>query len=116
MYEDARYALDKLFLFMLVVSVAVFVLSLRVEISETAIHTVEYIDFAVLGGYYFFFGHGIYNSKRKLRYMRKHWIMLLLLLLPFIPLARLARLAQAEKVMAIGSNTIWHILDEIGLL
>jgi len=114
--KHLRFALDKLFLFMLFVSIAVFLINLKIDVSKTAIHTVEGIDMAILGGYYFFFGHGIYKAKHKLRYAKKHWIMVILLLLPFLPIARLARYAQLERVFAIGGNTLWHVLDEIGLL
>jgi len=101
---------------MLFVSIAVFLMHMKFGVSEEAIAAVEGIDMAILGGYYFFFGHGIYKAKHKLRYAKRHWIMVILLLLPFLPIARLARYAQLERVFAIGGNTLWHILDEVGLL
>lgn len=116
MLKEARYALDYMFLFMLIVSITIFAINYFVPLGETLIHTVEYLDFGILGGYYFFFAHGLINAKRKVTYLKQHWIMLLLLLMPFIPLARLLRLHMFESVMGIGTNTLWHILDEFGML
>ncbi|MBW2969695.1 hypothetical protein KY309_01505 [Candidatus Woesearchaeota archaeon] len=114
--KHIRYAWDQLFLFMLIVSVTLFVVGLKVEIDKEAIHIIEGIDMTILGGYYYFFLHGFKNSKKKIQYCKKHWVMLLLLTAPLIPVARLAKIARIERVFAIGTNTMWHVLDQLGLL
>jgi hypothetical protein len=116
MYKDLKYTLDFMFLFMLVVSVILFIISFKVDIEGTALSTLHKIDFVILGGYYVFFVHGFYKANQKITYIKKHWIMLALLLLPFLPIARLARLAELERTLAMSTNTLWHFLDELGLL
>jgi len=116
MLKEIKYALDFMFLFMLIVSVTLFAINIVVPLDKLLLHTVEYIDYTVLGGYYFFFFHGLIMAKQKILYVRQHWIMALLLLVPFIPLARLLRLHTIESVLGIGTNTLWHILDEFGML
>ncbi len=116
MYKDLKYMLDFLFIFMLIVSVVLFSIGFFVDLSETALHTVERIDFVVLGGYYGFFMHGFYKAKQKVDYLKHHWIMLALLLIPFIPIARLMKFVEMERMFAIGANTLWHFLDELGML
>ena len=116
MYKDLKYALDFMFLFMLVVSITLFLISFSVELNGTILETLQKIDFVILGGYYAFFANGIIKAKKKISYIKHHWVMLALLLLPLIPIARLARFAQLERTFAISTNTLWHFLDELGLL
>lgn len=116
MYKDFKYALDGMFLFMLFVSIAVFAVNFFVPVGKTVTHTVEYIDFAVLSGYYYVFARGLNRAPRKLAYFKEHWVMFVLLAMPFIPLARIARLMHFEKMFQIGTNTLWHVLDEFGML
>ena len=116
MRTAGRYALDKLFLFMLFVSVAVIGVGYVAEVDPSVLHAIEGIDFAIIGGYYFFFFTGIYKSSNKLQYCKKHIFLIILLLLPFIPLARALKLPLFEKFFKVGADTAWHLLDEIGLL
>ena len=116
MKDDLKYALDKLFLFMLIVSVAVFIISMKVHVDQTILTTVEILDMIVLGGYYLFFVHGFKHSSSKVKYCKRHWIMIALLILPFLPISSLLAFTQAERVFAISSNTMWHFLDEIQML
>ena len=116
MYKDLRYALDRLFLFMLFVTIAVFLVGTQVELDEGVNHAVEVVSMGVLGGYYLFFGHGIYKAKRKLVYFKRHWILAILLILPFVPIARLANFAGFRSLFTIGADTIWHLFDRLGLL
>ncbi len=116
MYKSAKYALDFMFLFMLVVSIIMFAIGFFVDVQGTALNTLHKIDFAILGGYYAFFLHGMYKAKSKTQYCKQHWVMLALLVLPLIPIARLARLAQLERATAVGLNALWHFLDELKLL
>jgi hypothetical protein len=116
MYKELKYSLDFMFLFMLVVSIILFIISFKVDIEGTALSTLHKIDFIILGGYYAFFAHGFYKTKQKITYVKQHWIMLALLLLPFLPIARLVKLAELERTFAISTNTLWHFLDELGLL
>lgn len=116
MLKEIRYALDFMFIFMLFVSVIVFGLDFLIPVDDTVSHTVEYLDLGILAGYYFFFTHGLVTARHKFNYVKQHWIMLLLLLVPFVPLARLLRLHQLEKIFGIGTNTLWHLFDEFGLL
>lgn len=111
-----RYAWDQLFLFMLILSATLFLVGLRTEIDKDAVHIIEGIDMTILGGYYYFFLHGFKNSKKKIDYCKRHWIMLLLLIAPILPVARLARIVKIEKLFAIGTSTMWHLLDQMGLL
>jgi len=116
MYKDAKYALDFVFLFTLVLSILLFGIGFFIDLHGAALDTLHKIDFAILGGYYAFFLHGIYTARNRLAYCKQHWIMLALLLLPLLPIARLAKIAEFEKAAAIGTNTIWHFFDELGLL
>src|SRR5574341_1848300 len=116
MYKSAKYALDFMFLFMLIISIILFTLGFFVELNGTALETIEKVDFVILGGYYAFFLHGLYKAKSKIKYCRKHWLMLALLLLPLIPIARLIKFAELERAAAVSVNTIWHFLDELELL
>ena len=116
MYKDFKFALDKIFLFMLIVSVVVFAMTWKVDVNEHIIHTVEKIDMVVLSGYYFVFGRGIYKARKKINYFKQHWMMAILLVLPFLPITRIMNALHLQKVFNIGSNTLWHILDEIGML
>jgi len=111
MYKDAKYALDFMFLFTLVLSIGFFI-----DLHGAALDTIHKIDFAILGGYYAFFMHGIYTARNRLAYCKQHWVMMALLLLPLIPVARLLKFAEVEKAAAIGTNTVWHFFDELGLL
>ena len=115
-YGDLKYALDKLFTFMLLVTIVVFILELKVGVGEETIHAVEYVSMGVLSGYYAFFAHGVYKAKHKLAYFKKHWILVILLILPFIPVARFARFFRFERLFVIGADTLWHLFDELGLL
>ena len=116
MYKELKHSLDFMFLFMLAVSIILFIISFKVDIEGTALSTLHKIDFVILGGYYAFFVHGLSKAKQKLKYVKRHWIMLALLLLPFLPIARLARLVELERTFAISTNTLWHFLDELELL
>lgn len=116
MLSAFRFALDGLFLFMLVVSLSLFGVNYFIPIDHHVVEAVEAIDFVVLGGYYFFFIHGLATAQKKLVYIRQHWLMLVLLIIPFVPLARIFRLHTLERVFGIGANTLWHILDELKLL
>ncbi len=116
MYKELKYTLDFLFIFMLVLSIILFLAGLVTDVGGPALEAIHRIDFAILGGYYAFFAHGIYKAKQKIQYVKQHWIMLALLLLPFLPIARLARLAELERALAISANTLWHFLDELGML
>jgi hypothetical protein len=116
MHKELKYALDALFLFMIFVSLAVFAIEFMYGVDAQILHAVESIDLAVLGGYYYFFGNGLFTAKNKMRYCKEHWIMIIFLILPFIPVARLARFIHVERIFAIGANTLWHVFDELGLL
>ncbi len=116
MYKDFKYTLDFLFLFMLVVSLLIFSIGFFIDLHGTALDALQKIDFVILGGYYAFFMHGIYKAKSKITYCKKHWLMLGLLVIPFIPVARLMRFAHLERFVGIGTNTLWHFFDELGLL
>ena len=111
-----KYALDGLFTFMLFVVLILFVLHFFVSVPQEVTHTAERIDFFILGGYYAFFFYDLHRARNKLKYFKKHWLLVVLLALPLLPIARLARFAFAERAVAIGINTIWHVFDEIGLL
>ena len=116
MYKDLKYALDFLFIFMLVLSIIIYAMGLMININGPVVSTLHTIDFVVLGGYYGFFVYGVSKAKQKLSYIKKHWILLTLLLVPFLPVARLMRLVELERIFAISTNTLWHFLDELGLL
>ena len=116
MYKELKYTLDFMFLFMLVLSITLFIVGFSIDIHGTVLSALHTIDFVILGGYYAFFAHGFYKAKQKITYIKKHWIMLALFLLPFLPIARLARLAELERTVSISTNTLWHFLDELGLL
>ncbi len=116
MYKEAKYALDFLFLFMLVLGVTLFSIGFFVDVQGTTLNVLHNIDFAILGGYYTFFLHGMYKAKSRTDYCKKHWIMLALLVLPLVPIARLIKFAELERVAAVGVNTLWHFLDELELL
>lgn len=116
MYKELKFALDWMFLFMLVLNLLLFAIGFVAEIQGTALTALHMADFAILGGYYAFFTHGIITTRQKIAYVKKHWIMLALLLIPLLPIARLARLAEAERAFAISTNTLWHFFDELGLL
>jgi len=116
MYKDAKYALDFMFLFTLVLSIILFVIGFAVDLHGLVLDTVHKIDFVILGGYYAFFLHGIYTARNKLTYCKQHWVMLALLLLPLLPIARLAKIAEFEKAASLGTNTLWHFLDELEML
>jgi len=116
MYEDLKYALDKLFTFMLFISIGMLLVGTMVDTPESAIHAVEGIDLAVLGGYYVFFFIGLRKAENKFHYFKKHSFLIILLVLPFIPIAKVARLVHMERLFAIGSHTLWHLLDRMRLL
>lgn len=116
MYKELKFALDGLFIFMLVISIIMFLIGFGIDINGTVLETLHKIDFVILGGYYAFFGHGLYNARNRLRYCQKHWILLGLLLIPFIPIARLAKMAEFERAAGISTNALWHLLDELELL
>ena len=115
-YGDLKYVLDRLFTFMLFVTIAVFIMEWQFGVDESALHAVEYVSMGVLGGYYVFFAHGVYKAKHKLDYFKKHWILVILLILPFIPVARFARYVKFERLFVIGADSLWHLFDELGLL
>ena len=108
-----KFALDWMFLFMLIVSVVMFGVNILLPVDNRMLETIEYVDLAVLGGYYFFFFKGLTEAEKKIGYVKEHWIMLGLLLVPFVPLARLF---PARHLFKIGANTAWHLLDRIGML
>jgi hypothetical protein len=116
MYKEAKYALDFLFLFMLVLGIILFSVEFFVDVQGTALDALHKIDFAILGGYYAFFLHGMYKAKSRTDYCKKHWIMLALLVLPLVPIARLIKFAELERAAAVSINTLWHFLDELELL
>ena len=116
MFKELKHTLDFMFLFMLVLSVILFIIGFSVDLHGTALSTLHGIDMAILGGYYAFFAHGMYKAKQKITYVKRHWIMLALLMLPFLPIARLARIAELERTFAISTNTLWHFLNELELL
>ena len=116
MYKELKYSLDFMFLFMLALSIILFMIGFSVDLHGTVLSTLRTIDVVILGGYYAFFAHGLVKAKQKLTYVKRHWIMLALLMLPFLPIARLARLAELERLAAVGTNTLWHFLDELELL
>ena len=116
MYKELKYTLDFMFLFMLVLSIILFIVGFNIDIHGTVLSTLHKIDFVILGGYYAFFAHGFYKAKQKVTYIKRHWFMLALFMLPLLPLARLARVAEAERAFSISTNTLWHFFDELGLL
>jgi hypothetical protein len=116
MYKEAKYTLDFLFLFMLVLSIILFSIGFFVEVKGTVLDTLYRIDFVILGGYYAFFLHGMYKAKSRTDYCKKHWIMLALLVLPLVPIARIIKFVELERAAAVSINTLWHFLDELKLL
>ena len=116
MQKDLKYTLDSIFIFMIFVSLAIFSIELLHGVDPGVIRAVEGIDLAVLGGYYYFFGHGLLTAKNKVHYCKQHWIMIIFLVLPFIPIARMARFMHLERIFAIGASTLWHIFNELELL
>ena len=116
MRKSCKYALDKLFLFMLFVSIGLFAVEMMFEIENSIVHAVEYIDLMIIGGYYVYFFQGLSKAKEKLIYCKKHVFLIILLVLPVFPLARMLRLPLIEKMFKIGSDVAWHLLDEVGML
>lgn len=116
MYKEAKYTLDFLFLFMLVLSIILFSIGFFVDVQGTALDALYKIDVVILGGYYAFFLHGLYKSKSRTEYCKQHWIMLALLILSIAPIARLFRLVELERAAAVGTNAIWKFFDELKLL
>lgn len=116
MYKEAKYALDFLFLFTLVLSITLFVIGFFVDLHGTALAALHEIDMAILAGYYGFFFHGMYKAKDRTKYCREHWVMMALLALPLVPIARLVKLAELDRAASVSINTLWHFFDELELL
>lgn len=116
MRKSCKYALDKLFLFMLFVSIGLFAVELMFELESSVVHAIEYIDLGIIGGYYIYFFQGLSAARHKLLFCKKHVFLILLLVLPVFPMARMLRLPMFEKVLKIGSDVAWHLLDEVGML
>jgi hypothetical protein len=116
MLEDLKFAWDKLFLFMLILSSCLIVIDFIVPINSIVLHAAEYIDLTILVGYYGFFIAGFRHAEQKLSYCKSHIWLIVLLIVPFVPFARVLRLQLLERVFKLGSNVVWHILDEIGML
>lgn len=116
MYKALKYALDQLFIFVLILNVSLFLIGMKVDLDKDIMMAIEGVDFAVLGGYYAFFGHGLLKAKKKFEYCKKHWIMAIFLALPAFPMARILRFAHLERLFEIGADTLWHVFDELELL
>ena len=114
--KDWKFALDRIFLFMIFVSLALFLIEWKFGLDQTIVYTVQGIDTSILTGYYVFFANGLLKAQKKLQYCKQHWIMMLLLVMPFVPFARLAQLFRAERIFSVGLNSLWHLLDEFELL
>jgi hypothetical protein len=116
MYKEAKYALDFLFLFMLILGITLFAIGFFVDLHSTALVALHNLDMAILGGYYGFFFHGMYKAKDRTKYCKEHWVMMALLALPLVPIARLVKLAELDRVASVSLNTLWHFFDELELL
>lgn len=116
MYKEAKYALDFLFLFMLVLGITLFSIGFFVDVHGTALSALHNVDLAILVGYYGFFFHGMYNAKSKTTYCKQHWLMMAFLALPLVPIARLIKYAELERAASVSVSTIWHFFDELELL
>lgn len=116
MRASTKYALDKLFLFMLFVSLVLFGIEFFIEIDSHMLHIIEYVDFAIIGGYYVYFFTGLKDATDKLNFCKKHVFLIVLLLMPIMPLARFLRIPLVQRVLKLGSDVAWHLLDEIGML
>lgn len=103
-------------MFMLFVTLALFLLDFVSHVAEPILRAVEIIDAGILAGYYVFFFDGLFNSAKKVDYVKSHWVMLILLILPFLPLARLLELTMAQRALDVSSKTLWHFLDELKML
>ena len=71
MYKELKYALDWIFIFMLFLSITLFIIEFFVPADPEILVSIEGIDLAVLGGYYSFFIHGVYNARKKWEYCRQ---------------------------------------------
>jgi hypothetical protein len=116
MYKEAKYALDFLFLFMLVLGITLFSIGFFVDVHGTVLAALHNLDMAILTGYYGFFFHGMYNAKDRTKYCKEHWVMMALLALPLVPIARLVKLAELDRAASVSLNTLWHFFDELELL
>ena len=116
MYKELKYALDWMFIFMLFVSITLYIIELIIPADKEILAAIEGIDLAVLGGYYAFFIHGMCRARKKWEYCKQHWLLIILLTVPLVPIARFARFAKLERLAAIGTDTLWHFLDELELL
>ncbi|VVB81668.1 Uncharacterised protein [uncultured archaeon] len=116
MYETLKYALDRLFIFVLVLNGILFIIEYQVQVDGILLGAMRYIDFGIVGGYYAFFGYELLNAKKKLEYCKKHWILMMLLSVPLIPAARIIRFARMERLFNIGTDFLWHVLDELEIL
>lgn len=105
-----------MFLFMLFVSIALFIIELQFSISHHIIEAVHTIDYFIIGGYYIYFFSGLSVAQNKLKYCKTHMFLIVLLVLPLFPLARMLRLPLFEHIFKIGSDMTWHLLDEVGML
>ena len=116
MYKTLKYALDRIFIFVLVLNGILFIVESQVQVDENVIGAIKYVDMGIFGGYYAFFGYEFLSAKKKLEYCKKHWILMIFLSMPFLPIARLIQFARLERLFYIGTDFMWHILDEMELL
>ena len=116
MIKVFKFVLDRLFVFVLILSIALFGLEHSVSVHEGVLSAVEMIDFTILGGYYGLFGYELSHAKNKWKYVKTHWVLCVLLALPFVPFARLMRVQSLRKVIGFFGDTAWHVLDELELL
>jgi len=93
-----------------------FIVSYAIDVDEKVIHSIEGMDMVVLGGYYIVFGRGLYKAEKKTHYFKQHWIMAIFLMIPFLPFARVMHAMNLQRVFSIGTNTLWHFFDRIGML
>lgn len=114
--KHLKYALDAMFFFMLTLGIILFGLSFLFEIPEEVEKTTEKMDYLVLSGYYGLFIYGVHKARNKIKYFKRHWILILLLAAPFFPIARIIRLVKLEEALFISLDVVWHVFDELELL
>jgi len=113
-----KYALDWLFLYLLVVAVVLFSIELVLHkrVNHHIIFALEIASTAVIFGYAVFFINGLYQTCEKWAFVRKHWMMALLIVFPFTRIQRFFPIRYAEHIFKISADSLWHLLEKFGKL
>ncbi len=116
MYKETRYAVDALVIFILFVSITIFLLNLRLPVDNAVVYSIQGIDFMLVAASYIFFGHDLYKNKRKLEYCKKHWMFIFFIFVPLLPIVRIIRFSQMEWAFKIFTGTLSQFLERLELL